>query len=65
MRVNQLSYNVDWTKFKVGWSFFIPCLRTEEGKQEVLAVTNRFGYKVAIKVVIENGVRGLRIWRVR
>ena len=65
MRVNQLIYNVDWTKFKVGWSFFIPCLRTEEGKQEVLAVTNRFGYKVAIKVVIKNGVRGLRIWRVR
>lgn len=65
MRVNQLSYNVDWTKFKVGWSFFIPCLRTEEGKQEVLKVTNRFGYKVAIKVVIEDGIRGLRIWRVR
>lgn len=65
MRVNQLSYDVDWTKFKVGWSFFIPCLRTEEGKQEVLKVTNRFGYKVAIKVVIKDGIRGLRIWRVR
>ena len=65
MKVNQLSYNVDWTKFKIGWSFFLPCLRTEEGKQEVLKITNRFGFNVTIKVVIENNVRGLRIWRVR
>jgi hypothetical protein len=54
MRVNQLNYNIDWTKFKVGWSFFLPCLRTGEGKQEVLKVTNRFGFDVTIKVVIEN-----------
>jgi len=65
MKVNRVNYNIDWSKFKVGWSFFLPCLQAEEGKQEVLAVTNRFGYEVTIKVVIEKGIRGLRIWRIR
>jgi hypothetical protein len=41
MKVNQLSYNVDWTKFKIAVVFFLPCLRTEEGKQEVLKITNQ------------------------
>lgn len=65
MRVNQLSYNIDWPKFKVGWSFFLPCLDTEKGKQEILDVVTRFGFNVTIKVVIEHGIRGLRVWRLK
>jgi hypothetical protein len=29
----------------------------------VLAVTKRLGFKVAIKAVIEDGIKGLRVWR--
>jgi hypothetical protein len=65
MKVNGVSFNVDWTQFKVGWSFFIPCFHVEEGKQEVKQVTRRLGYRVAIKVVIEEGIRGLRVWRLQ
>ena len=35
MRINDVDYNINWRKFKRGTSFFVPCLRLEEGKQTV------------------------------
>jgi hypothetical protein len=63
MRINDLDYQINWRKFKRGTSFFVPCLKLEESKTTVLAVTKRLGFKVAIKAVIEDGVKGLRVWR--
>lgn len=65
MKVNGLEYRVNWKKFRVGCSFFVPCLRLEESKETVVAVTKRLGYKVVVKPVIEEGLKGLRIWRVK
>lgn len=65
MLVNNLSYNVEWRLFKVGTSFFIPCIRIEEGRAQVKKVTRRLGFRVLIKPVIEDGIKGLRVWRVR
>jgi hypothetical protein len=65
MQVNGVSYNIEWRKFHVGWSFFLPCLRIEEGKQEVRVVMKRLKFRIAIKPVIEDGVKGLRVWRIR
>ena len=63
MRINDLDYNINWRKFKRGTSFFIPCLRIEESKTIIRAVTKRLGFKVTIKAVIEDGIKGLRVWR--
>lgn len=63
MLVEKVSYNVNWQKFKPGYSIFIPCLDTKQARREVLKVTNRLGFKVLMKGRIEDGVRGLRIWR--
>ena len=63
MRINDLDYQINWRRFKRGTSFFVPCLKLEESKIMVLAVTKRLGFKVAIKVVIEDGIKGLRVWR--
>jgi hypothetical protein len=49
----------------MGWSFFVPCLRIEEGKNNVSVVVKRLGFKVVIKPTIENGVKGLRVWRIK
>lgn len=65
MKVNGLEYRVDWKKFRVGWSFFVPCLRLEESKESITAVAKRLGYKVLIKPVIEDGIKGLRVWRTK
>lgn len=63
MRINDLDYQINWRKFKRGTSFFVPCLRIEESKTTIQAVTKRLGFKVAIKAVIEDGIKGLRVWR--
>jgi hypothetical protein len=64
MLVEKVSYQINWKKFKRGFSFFIPCLNPPEAKKEILCTTNRLRYKVLFKVVIEEGVKGLRIWRI-
>jgi hypothetical protein len=63
MRINDLDYQINWRRFKKGTSFFVPCLKLQESKTMVLAVTKRLGFKVAIKAVIEDGIKGLRVWR--
>jgi len=63
MLVEKVSYEVNWRNFKRGASFFIPCLDPKLARGEIKAVTDRLKYKVLIKVVIEEGVRGLRVWR--
>jgi len=65
MRVNGVNYEIDWTKFKVGRSFFVPCLDAAEAKNVVKATMERFGFEVKVKLVIEDGFRGLRIWRIK
>jgi hypothetical protein len=64
MRVAGLAYQINWKAFKRGASFFIPCLDTAEAMEEVKSITTRLRYDVVIRDVIEEGVRGVRTWRV-
>jgi hypothetical protein len=64
MLVEKISYNVNWKNFKVGYSIFIPCLDPDIAKKDILRVTKRLKIEVLFKVVIEEGVKGLRIWRI-
>lgn len=62
MRVEQVSYEINWKKFKRGTSIFIPCLDTSEAKVRVTRVLKRFKIKHLMKVEIRDGIKGLRIW---
>jgi len=64
MQIERVEYQINWKKFKKGWSFFIPCLKPVEAKDILLAETKRFKYRVVTKITIEDGVRGIRIWKV-
>ena len=64
MQVEKVSYQINWKAFKRGTSIFIPCLDVKKAKAQVLVVTKRLRIKVLIKVVIQDGIRGLRIWSV-
>lgn len=63
MVVEKVSYEINWRGFKRGCSFFIPCLNHPIAKQEILKVTKRMKLKVLMKVVIEDGIKGVRVWR--
>lgn len=65
MLVEGVKYEINWRKFRPGMSLFIPCLDVVRAKAQVLAVTKRLRIKVLMKVVIVEGIRGLRVWRER
>ena len=64
MKVHEISFDIDWAKFKPGRTFFIPCLDLQTAKTEVSRVTKRLRYSVEMRGVVENGVKGLRVWRI-
>ena len=65
MKIHGISFQIEWSKFKPGRTFFIPCLNTDDAKNQVDLVVKRLQYSVEMKVVIENGVKGLRVWRIK
>lgn len=64
MRVSGVSYDVDWRKFRKGSSMFFPCLDPAMARKEVAEVTRRLGFDITTRTEINDGVRGLRVWRV-
>ena len=63
MEIEGVTYEIDWRKFKKGRSIFLPCLDPKRAKTQLLEVTDRLRLKVLVKVIIEESIRGLRIWR--
>jgi len=63
MQVENLNYEIDWGQFKKGSSFFIPCLDPQAARTEIAPVLKRLKLKTHSKECIEQGVRGLRVWR--
>ena len=65
MLVEGVKYEINWKRFRPGTSIFIPCLDPKTAKPQVIAVTRRLKIKILIKIGIEDGIRGLRVWRER
>jgi len=65
MIIDGVRYGLNWGGFKLGASFFVPWLHKDIAKEEIKAVMRRLGYKVVINLVIEEWIRGLRVWRIR
>jgi len=63
LRLLNLSVRIEWAKFKVGTSFFVPCLDRKAVADYIDTETARLRYKVLYKQVMERGVYGLRVWR--
>ena len=63
MRVDGVTYELDWREFTIGSSFFIPCVGVTAGKHLIERKMARLGYAVIVKIVIEDDVKGLRVWR--
>jgi hypothetical protein len=55
---------VDWGALQVGSSFFIPCINTTAAKKQVKVVFGRRDWAMRSCIGAENGVWGIRVWRV-
>jgi hypothetical protein len=64
MKVEGVTYEVDWHTFKKGKSLFFPCLDPERARQQVADTIGPFRIKTVTKICIEDGIKGLRVWRV-
>jgi hypothetical protein len=63
MLVESISYQINWKAFKKGTSIFVPCLNPRGALEDIMSTMKRLKVKVVTKVVIQDGVRGVRIWR--
>jgi hypothetical protein len=65
MLIHGLNFDINWSKFVVGASFFIPCLDADDAMTQIKRTTKRLRYKIKTQIVIEKGIQGLRIWRIK
>ena len=63
IQIHGIAFDIESDIFKPSSSFFIPCLNTKEEKRILRIACKHKKYKVRMKVVIENKVRGVRVWR--
>ena len=63
MRVDGITYELDWQEFTIGSSYFIPCDGVTAAKERIERKMARLGFAVIVKVVVEDNIRGLRVWR--
>jgi len=65
MLIHGLDFRVNWRNFVVGSSFFIPALDPDAVIPLVKRTTKRLGYKIKTQTVIDRGILGLRVWRIK
>lgn len=65
MRIEGVDYQLNWPKFRIGTSFFVPCLNDTDARIRIQTKMSRLGYATIIKLVVEDGIRGLRVWRIK
>ena len=58
-----VTVRVDWAKFRVGASVFIPCINTIGALLQVRQLAMANNWTVQHKVHIEKGKWGIRFWR--
>ena len=54
---------VDWDAMVANASVFIPCVNNVKAEKQLLDIAQRKNWGVEIRVRIENGMFGVRMWR--
>ena len=63
-KIHNLPVVVLWSEFHPGASFFIPCINRKQMQKFVQSEAARLRFTVMCKQVVENGMYGLRVWRI-
>ena len=67
LRIHTIEYHIPWEDLVVGASFWIPCLDCDLAETLVRedAECRRRKMRLHVKIVNEEGIRGIRVWRLR
>jgi hypothetical protein len=60
---NSVDYQIKWPDFKPGTSIFIPAIDTDAASAAIERESKRLEFEYVLKVVVEDDVRGIRVWR--
>ena len=52
MRIETLTYNVNWRRFRVGSSFFIPCIDCDKAKKVIQAIAKKQKANIVMRAVV-------------
>ena len=63
MKIETVSYQIEWKKVRKGYSFFVPCIDEKAAREELNRVAKRLKMDIVTKVVLLDGIKGLRVWR--
>ena len=63
LEIEGVQVQVDWGKFYVGSSFFVPCIQPQSFLISFLVHARRREFTVYSMKRVENGMWGIRIWR--
>lgn len=64
MKVEGVEYEVEWDRFFRGTEIFIPCLDATTAWRAIRPEFRKRKILTLHKEVINEGIRGLRIWRI-
>ena len=64
MQIEGITYDIKWDAFQKGTSFTVVCLDADEARRVVAKRMDGLGIKVFTKVIVEDDVRKLRVWRI-
>jgi len=64
METHGIPITIDWDKFQVGTSIFIPGVDQKKLHRDLRQEMGRLKLKVVIKPVVEHDILGVRVWRV-
>lgn len=56
---------VNWRKFVPGTSIFIPCINTRLAVRQLLKAAKIENSDVEVRVCVESGRYGVRVWRIK
>lgn len=63
MQTHGIPIELDWNRFKVGTSFFVPGVDQDALGKMLRAEMRRLRVNVITRKVIEGNVLGVRVWR--
>lgn len=63
MLTNGVDYQIMWPDYKPGTSIFIPAIDVKAAIKALKKESERLEFEFAHKIVVENGVKGVRAWR--
>ena len=63
MITNGVDYQIAWQDFQPGTSIFLPAIDTKAMIAAMKAEAKRLEFDFVHKIVVEDGVKGVRFWR--